>query len=337
MQAYDPPAVSAAVPWLIAAGALLSLAMAALCARIAISGSVERRLRRQRLEGYVRRRHARREAKDNRAEMRRKQINNKLKALRQSKRHSSRLGAAKAQLMRAGFDVPVARYWLGCVMLGLAASLAYLGAAHHPFGLPVAFALAAFWLPSRVLKTLAKRRQKAFTKHFSDAVDVLVRGLRSGLPVGECFRIIARESPDPVGSEFRIVLDEHHAGLTMEEALERCYERMPTHELRFFATVIAIQSQTGGNLAEILANISSVLRGRAQLREKIKALSGEARASSLIIGSLPFIIGTVLYFVNQQYIMILWSTRGGNMVLGLAACLMVLGVWIMNKMGQLDM
>lgn len=294
------------------------------------------RLRRQRIAAYVRR-NGDGDAKAARDGAKRKQINNKLKALAESKRHGkTRLDAVRGLIIRAGLEMPLSQFWMACMGCGFAASMLWLLAFSEPTLAPGVFLVATFVLPRTVLKIMAGRRQKEFTKHFSDAVDVLVRGLKSGLPVGECFRIIARESPDPVGSEFRIVMDEVNAGLTMEEALERAYDRMPTQELRFFATVISVQQQTGGNLAEILSNISNVLRGRAQLREKVKALSGEARASSMIIGSLPFIIGGILYFINHSYISILWTTRSGKMLLAFAACLMTFGIWLMNKMGQLD-
>jgi tight adherence protein B len=156
------------------------------------------------------------------------------------------------------------------------------------------------------------------------------------MPVQASLRVISSESPEPVGSEFRTVVDQVNAGLPLPDSLEKLFDRMPTQELRFFATVIAVQAQVGGNLAEILGNISRVLRGRAQLKEKAKALSGEARMSSIIVGALPFLVSGVLMVANKPYLELLWTTRVGYMFLGGACCMMFMGVFIMNKMGQLD-
>ncbi len=298
------------------------------------------RARRTRMDAFVRRpgQGEQGTARDRRGEARRKSIQAKMRSLQENKRHSrSRLGAVSANIKRAGLDLTIVQFWAICGMVGLSFAAAADLTHQAPYVGPLGFVLGTFLLPRFVLGHVAGKRQKEFTKYFASAIDVMTRGLKSGLPVQECFRIVGREIPNPCGSEFRTVIDEVNAGLTLEDALERAYQRMPTQELRFFATVIAVQSQTGGNLSEILNNISGVLKGRAAMREKVKALSAEAKMSSIIVGALPFFVGGVLAAVNYAYISLLWTTQKGEFILALACCLMVLGVFVMNRMGKLDM
>jgi tight adherence protein B len=296
------------------------------------------RSRRMRLEAYVHRMNQKGDTvRDRRNDARRKLISTKMKSLQEGKRHGkSRIGAVRGQLARAGITTTLTQFWGMCMGAGLLCSAAWFLFGSNPALAPLVFAFTTFGIPQIVLRRMAKKRQKEFTKYFSTAIDVIVRGLKAGLPVQECFRIIGREIPDPCGNEFRTIINEVNAGLNLQEALERSYQRMPTQELRFFTTVVAVQSQTGGNLAEILGNISSVLRGRAALKEKIKALSSEARMSSLIVGCMPFFVAGVLTMVNYAYISLLWTTHTGEIILFSASCLMALGMFVMNRMGTID-
>ena len=328
-----------AQPAFLAFGAAAAVALV-LGALLLVGQSAGRlRARRHRIEAYVRALNQKGEvSRDRRSESKRKQISNKMKSLQESKKHGdSRVGAVRVHLMRAGINVTLAQFWLASSILGAVSCLIWFFLGEPPPGLPLVFGFATFILPRMILGRIARRRQKEFTRYFSTAIDVIVRGLKSGLPVQECFRIIGREIPDPCGSEFRIVIDEVNAGLTLYAALERSFQRMPTQELRFFSTIIGVQAQTGGNLAEILSTISSVLRGRHALREKIKALSSEARMSSIIVGAMPFFVVGVLTIVNYAYVSLLWTTSTGKMVLALACTMMALGMFIMNRMGKLDM
>jgi tight adherence protein B len=301
--------------------------------------ATRQRLYKTRLESYVVKPNASGDnIRDRRNETRRKQVMQRMRSLQEGKRHGrSRIGAVRVNIMRAGYNITLAKFWAICGAVGLAASALWDFSGKTPYGTPIVFLVVTFLLPRLFLNFKAKRRQKEFTKNFQSAIDVIVRGLKTGLPVQECFRIIGREIPDPCGSEFRMVIDEVNAGLTLEDALERSFERMPTQELRFFTTVIAIQAQTGGNLAEILGNISGVLRGRVFLREKIKALSAEARMSSYIVGALPFLVCGVLTLVNYSYISVLWTTRKGEYILAAACFMMAAGMFVMNRMANLDM
>jgi tight adherence protein B len=187
-------------------------------------------------------------------------------------------------------------------------------------------------LPRKVLGTLASRRQKAFTRHFADAIDVIVRGIKSGLPVSECLNIIARESPEPVSGEFRLLVEGQRLGMTLKQALERSRRRMPTADMKFFAIVLNLQQQTGGNLAETLAGLSDVLRQRKKMADKIKAMSSEARMTATIIGSMPFLISAMIYLINPEYISLLWTDTTGQKIFYGGLGWMGIGVFLMKQM-----
>lgn len=243
----------------------------------------------------------------------------------------------REQLAQANVGLGVASYL--AVSLGLAG---LIGVVLRSLDLPLLWAvLAAVILgiggPKLVVTVLAKRRLGRFTGQFADAIDVVVRGIRSGLPLGECIAIVGREMPDPLGAEFRQVYESQRLGLTLHEALSRAIERMPTPELRYFATVTAIQQQTGGNLADTLAKLSDILRARKRMRDRVQALASEARSSAWIIGSLPILVMLVLTATAPQFIGILFHTSAGNMLLFIGAMTMVVGVAVMAKMIHFDM
>ena len=199
------------------------------------------------------------------------------------------------------------------------------------FCLGVAFVL-GFGFPRFILGAAINRRQKKFTSNFADAMDIIVRGVRTGLPLNDCLKIIAHESPDPLGAEFRKVVEGESLGIPLEVCLEQLYERMPISEVNFFSTVLNIQKSTGGNLGESLANLSSVLRGRKMLAEKIKALSAEAKMSAIIIGSLPIVVMILITFVAPDYMTELYTTTTGHRNLMIGAVMMVMGTLMMRKM-----
>ncbi|WP_182086072.1 type II secretion system F family protein [Aureimonas sp. ME7] len=210
-------------------------------------------------------------------------------------------------------------------LLGLSALVA--------LGVGIAF---GFGLPRWVLSFLRKRRQKKFSEEFANAVDVIVRGIRSGLPLNDTLRMIAAETAEPVRSEFARVVEGLQIGLSMTEAVERLYQNMPLPETNFFAIVVSIQSQAGGNLGEALANLSRVLRDRKKMKGKIQAMSMEAKASGAIIGALPFIVGFLVFLSSPDYIMILFQTQIGNIVLLCAAFWMSIGIFVMRNMINFD-
>ncbi len=239
----------------------------------------------------------------------------------------------RRRLEQAGFPKTSPRsFWMICgIMAAMAASLAI--ATHQP---PLIIALAVFvvglGLPRWVLGFLTNRRKKKFTENFAPAIDVIVRSVKSGLPTNEALRIVAREAPNPVGSEFHNLVESTKVGVTMEQALKRMMESMPTPEVGFFAIVMTIQGKSGGNLSEALGNLAFVLRDRKRLQGKIKAMSSEAKASAMIIGSLPPAVMGIVYVTTPAYISRLFTEKLGNLML--AACLiwMATGITVMRTM-----
>ena len=191
-------------------------------------------------------------------------------------------------------------------------------------------------LPKLLFYIKIKRRQKEFTQQFTGAIDILVRGTRSGLPIGECLSIIGRESPNPVGEIFRDIVEGQKLGLSITELIDRGLERMPTPEFNFFSMVLIIQQKTGGSLADTLEGLSDLLRERKKLSDKIRALSSEAKASAAIIGSLPFFLGIMMTLINKDFLLPLFTETIGNMLLGGGLLWMAIGVFVMSKMIDFD-
>jgi tight adherence protein B len=279
---------------------------------------------------------ARAPGQENDANERRRLIQGKLKEL-ERQRHKDRRNTVRHLILQTGFPLSLRGFVAGSAACGLAAggllALAGMGKAVCLIGA----AGAALGPPRMALKFVIKRRQKRFIDHFANALDILVRGTRSGLPVGECLRIVARESPDPVGPEFEFLTESQRVGMTLKQALARSVERMPVTELQFFSIVLLIQQQTGGNLAATLENLSNVLRSRRRLIDKITALSSEAKASAAIIGSLPFLVGGALALVSPDYVGLLFSERIGNVLIVGGLVWMALGVFVMHQMINFDL
>jgi tight adherence protein B len=273
---------------------------------------------------------ARKAAAANTPEARRKQI---LLQLQDADRRERKARTTLAsRLKQAGLSLGVTTFYIISAVVGLVTGLGAL-----IFGLPILVVIGialifGLGLPRWIVGFLGKSRMKKFSLEFPNAVDVIVRGIKSGLPVHECFKIIARESPAPLGPEFQTLVEGLGVGLTLEQALEKMYGRMPTSELRFFTIVIAIQQKTGGNLAEALGNLSAVLRARRMMGEKIKALSSEALASAGIIASLPPAVMTMVMFTTPSYMMPLFTDFRGNFMLLMAALLMATGIFVMKRM-----
>ena len=262
--------------------------------------------------------------------MRRKQI---LQTLKEQDRKNRKASVSlTARLQQAGLTLQVRTFWMISAIVGLVVFIFPVVLGQKPWvGLLFGFA-AGLGLPRWIVGFLAKRRAKKFVAAFADASDIIVRGIKSGLPVHECLNIIGRESPEPLSGEFRRLTEGVSHGLTMDQALEKMYERMPIQELRFFTIVLSIQQKTGGNLAEALGNLSIVLRARKLMRDKIKALSSEALASALIIGSLPPVVMTLISLTTPSYLTILFVDPKGRLLLGGALLWMGTGIFMMRRM-----
>lgn len=188
------------------------------------------------------------------------------------------------------------------------------------------------WLPHMTVGFLMSRRLRKFTTLFPEAIDLIVRGLKSGLPVSESIRTVGVEVPDPIGIEFRTVTDAISLGQSLEEALWEAAKRLDTPEFKFFVVTLAIQRETGGNLAETLANLADILRRRRHMRLKIKAMSSEARASAYILGSLPFIVFAAIIVINPGYALQLFEDPRGHYMLGAGFASLATGALVMAKM-----
>ncbi|HYE41898.1 MAG TPA: type II secretion system F family protein [Caulobacteraceae bacterium] len=278
-------------------------------------------------DGKVRRKPMSREAS---AEARRKDILNKLKDAERKERKAR--VTLRNRLQQAGLSGDVKKFWLISAVVAVVAGGALFMAGQKPLiVLGVAFA-AGLGLPRWVIGFMAGRRTKKFTAEFANAVDVIIRGIKSGLPVHDCLKIIGRESPAPLGPMFQRLVENVGMGLTLEQGLEKMYETMPTPELRFFTIVVAIQQKTGGNLAEALTNLTVVLRARKMMREKIKALSSEATASAGIIGCLPPGVMTIVMVTTPSYMSLMFTDPRGHLMLLGSAMWMGAGVFVMKKM-----
>lgn len=267
---------------------------------------------------------------------RRKAVADSLKDIENRQKSSKKRPSLKVRLDRAGLKIAPRVFWMWSAVCGLALGAAsFISLAGSPLVLvvtPLALFVGTFGLPRFWLNRRIRRRQFKFTTELANAVDLIVRGVKAGLPLNECLQIISRESPEPIASEFKEVVDQQRVGVTLADALERLSVRMPTAEVRFFAIVIAIQQQAGGNLSEALGNLSGVLRDRAKLALKVQAMSAEAKAGAMVLGSLPPLVCLAVSIMSPKYLTPLFYSTPGNFVLLCALCWMGLGVLTMKKM-----
>jgi tight adherence protein B len=264
---------------------------------------------------------------------RRRQVSETLQELEEREKAREKT-TMRLRLQRAGLDVSPRAFWIASAGCGLLVALCiWLSSPNLPTIVPLMGAfVGAFGLPRWIVARLTKRRQTKFVDEFANAIDIIVRGVKSGLPLPECLGIIARESPQPVSGEFTDLVEQQRVGVPLSEAFERMMMRMPMPEVRFFAIVIAIQAQAGGNLSEALGNLSGVLRDRKRLQAKVRALSAEAKASAAVLGALPFIVMILVYITTPAYISLLWTSRFGQFLLACAGVWMTCGVLVMRKM-----
>ncbi|HEY4893676.1 MAG TPA: type II secretion system F family protein [Reyranella sp.] len=264
------------------------------------------------------------------AETRRRQI---MKSLQEQDRQQKKARLTLAnKLKQAGLNASPMQFWMASGAFGLMVAFFCVIMRLNPL---VALGLggaAGFGLPQWVLGFLAKRRTGKFTSSFSDAMDIIVRGIKSGLPVHDCLKIIGRETAEPLAGEFRRLVENIGVGMNLDQALEKLYEHMPTAEVRFFSIVMNIQQKTGGNLAEALNNLSMVLRARKLMKEKVKALSSEATSSAFIIGAMPPGVILLIMVWTPSYMSPMFSDHRGWLMLGGSGLWMGLGIFVMARM-----
>ncbi|MFW6028522.1 MAG: type II secretion system F family protein [bacterium] len=274
--------------------------------------------------------------KEDTKDARRKQIQESLKQFETREKQRSKRVSVQTLLMRAGLDVSPQQFWIASGVVG-----AVCGVLAHFSGVPLVVALVAalvgaVGVPRWILKYITKRRQEVFLNDFADAIDVMVRGLKSGLPVNDALKVIASEMAAPVGPEFAEVVEGQRVGISIDQGIERMFERVPLAEVNFLSIVVMIQQKTGGNLAEALSNLSRVLRDRKKLKARIVAVSQEAKASAVIVGSLPFLIMGGVLLVSPNYLNPLFETEIGHILLVVSALWMLTGVLVMRKMINFD-
>ncbi|ACF02700.1 type II secretion system F family protein [Rhodopseudomonas palustris] len=266
---------------------------------------------------------------------RREQIEGSLKEI-ETRNEKQKNVPLTAKLSQAGLDWTPGKFGvvsasLGIFMLGIAIILG----ASLPAAAGLGFA-AGFGLPRWTLGYLKRRREKRFLAALPDAVDIIVRGIKAGLPLFDSIKMVAADSPEPLRSEFNAIIETQAIGMPIGEACARLYERMPIPEANFFGIVISIQQKSGGNLSEALGNLSKVLRDRKKMAEKIQAMSMEAKASAAIIGSLPIIVMMLVYVTTPDYISLLWTHPTGRILLAASALWMSAGIFVMKKMINFD-
>ena len=273
--------------------------------------------------------------KANEASRRRKSIQDSLKELDEKQKASdrnTRKPPLRAQLRQAGLQVTVERFYAYSAVCGVALSVLAFVLGAPLLLLPGVLIAGIFGVPRWFVAFRRARRVKAFLNEFPNALDVIVRAVKSGLPLNDAVRLIAVEAPEPVKTEFRRIVESQQVGLSIPDAAMRMTETMPCPEAGFFGIVIQIQSQAGGNLSEALGNLSRVLRDRKKMKAKVQALSMEAKASAMIIGALPFIVAFLVYLSSPAYIMPLLTTSTGHLILGISGVWMSIGIFVMRKM-----
>ncbi len=241
------------------------------------------------------------------------------------------------RIRQAGLRWSKTTYYIACVGAGIVTLFITFGT----FGIgllpSLGFGVAGgLFLPHLYVNMKCGSRLKSFSAEFPNAVDIIVRGVKAGLPLVDCLKIISLEAQEPVRGEFKAIVEDQTLGIPVDQAVQRMAERVPLTEANFFAIVIALQSRTGGSLSEALGNLSKVLRERKKMKAKIKAVSAEAKASAGIIGCLPVAVAFLIYLTSPDYISLLFTTTIGNMVLGASAFWMFIGVMVMRKMINFD-
>jgi tight adherence protein B len=266
---------------------------------------------------------------------RREQIEGSLREIEQRSKRNSKI-ALSTRISQAGlswskekFLVASGIFAVVCFAIPIILGAGPLAAAGFAFA-------AGFGLPRWLLGFLKTRREKAFLRALPDAVDVIVRGIKAGLPLFESLKVVAADSPEPLKSEFAAIIETQAIGMPLGDACSRLYERMPVPEANFFGIVVAIQQKSGGNLSEALGNLSKVLRDRKKMAEKIQAMSMEAKASAAIIGSLPPVVMLLVYLSTPDYIALLWTHPTGRLLLAGCAMWMSAGIYVMKKMINFD-
>ncbi|ODT73231.1 MAG: hypothetical protein ABS75_00695 [Pelagibacterium sp. SCN 63-23] len=278
----------------------------------------------------------RREADASRTrESRRKNVQQVLKSQADELKEKKRLTLADL-LFQAGMTIAPAAFIRNSVIFG-GVLFIVLFIVQVPLHFAAVFGLAGgYLLPRMYVSRRRKRYQDRFLDELPNAIEAIVRGVKTGLPLNDSMRVVAKDTKEPVKSEFGRVLDQQSFGFSMNEAVQILLDRVPLPEVNFFVVVISVQQQSGGNLSEALGNLARVLRNRKKMKQKVKAMSSEAKASAGIIGSLPIVVAVLVSLVSPAYLQPLLATPIGNLCLAIGVVMMGTGIFIMNRMVQFE-
>lgn len=270
-------------------------------------------------------------SKVNLQDQRRSDLAKKLKETENGEKGESKVSLAM-KLEQAGLAMSTKQFWIFSAVSAVIFTLVALIIGTSTFVTIMIGITGLMGFPKLFLKMKINSRQKKFMDDFADALESMMRLLKAGMPVSEAIKMVAREFTGPMGEEMERIFDQQKIGVPLPEAVLDASKRMPLTEMQMFATAIAIQTQTGSSLSEVLQNLANVIRARFRLKRKVQALSAEAKASAMIIGALPVLVATGLYFVNPDYIMLLFTEQTGKFLLGCAVGWMMLGVLVMRQM-----
>ncbi|MEM9277133.1 MAG: type II secretion system F family protein [Pseudomonadota bacterium] len=277
------------------------------------------------------------EAQQASAQKRKQSLQKSLKELEENtKAKDPNKVGLKEQLKQAGMSVSVQQFYIFSVIFGIIFGAGSFVLSGNVFLGGAALVIGILGLPRWYVGFKKKRRMNAFLEEFPNAVDVITRGIKAGLPLNDCLGIIATEAKEPVRTEFKKILETQQMGIPMTEAIQKLYKNVPLTEANFFGIVISIQQSAGGNLSEALSNLSKVLRDRKKMKAKIKAMSSEAKASAGIIGCLPIIVTILIYITTPAYISLLFTEQTGNLILLGSAVWMFTGIMVMRQMINFD-
>ncbi|WP_108460349.1 type II secretion system F family protein [Devosia naphthalenivorans] len=290
--------------------------------------------RRKALQGDIRVNRAETDAARNR-DQRRKDVQRVLKQQNASLNARKRLTLSRL-LFQAGMTMKPAAFIRNSIIFGVALTVVLMLVQVPVFLAPVFGVAAAYLGPRWWVSRKRKKYQSKFLDELPNAVEAIVRGVKTGLPLNDSIRVVAKDAKEPVKSEFGRVLDQQSFGMSMTEAVGVLLDRVPLPEVNFFVVVITVQQQAGGNLSEALGNLAKVLRNRKKMKQKIKAMSSEAKASAGIIGSLPFVVAILVSITSPTYLLPLVSSTLGFIWLGVGVVMLSMGVFVMSRMVKFE-
>ena len=266
--------------------------------------------------------------------LRKKQIAENIKNF--DKRGRSKSFDLSGRLIQAGLSIETKTFFMICLSLGVAFAISGYSLTNHVAAILIGFFLGSFVLPNMYLQSARKRRIAKFADELPNAIDVIVRGLRSGIPLTTCLRTLVTDAKEPVRTEIRLVTEAQVMGIDLETAIMRMVERVPSSEANFFAIAIILQRKSGGNLSEAISNLARVLRERKKMKQKVHALSSESKSTTMMMGAMPFIMAIFMYFMAPKMIALLWTTNSGILMVVGTLFWMSIGLFIMKQVTSFE-